>query len=369
MRLARLRFIPFALLAAALIAAAPVTEEPEPPVFAIAQLDALLAPVALYPDSVLAPLLMAAEDPLQIVLASRWAAQPGHAALAGDALAQALAGQDWDPDVKALVAYPGLLTLLDRHLAWTMQVGYAVADQLPAVLDSVRRLRRQAMTTGALHDGGAVALHVSGTAVAIAPTDPGRVALPDTDPKAAYGAWPYAGVTPVRLPGIGTAAATVPAPWRDLAGIDWRRAQVVVDVKDWNAANGDRPPITLSVWHPRPVYAVIGRTDVSLGAPPLPPAGPAGRPAPPSGIPAHAIGRATVSVPAQLVALPVAPAALSAPPQTAPPRAGAVPAALQLAPLPARLQTARASALSDIDAGAETVPFARRGTESRGVTP
>lgn len=366
MRVARLRILPAAMFAAAMI---PAQEEAPPPVFALAQLDALLAPVALYPDPVLAPLLMAAGDPLQIVLAARWAAVPDHARLTGDALAEALTGQDWDPDVKALASYPGLLAMLNRNLAWTMQVGYAVSDQEAAVLDSVRRLRRQAITTGALQDGGTVALHRTGEAVALAPADAAQVTLPDTDPAATYGAWPYHDAAPVRLPGIGLKPASVPETLRNLTAIDWGAGEIRINVKAWNAANPDQPPVTLSVWHPHPVYAVIGRVDVSLGATPRAPAGPVGPPAPPSGIPADAIGRRMVSLPEHLVRQPAAPASLAAEPATAAVPAGASPTALLLAPLPARIETARANALSDIDAGAEAAQFDRRGAESREATP
>nr|MDA8250385.1 DUF3300 domain-containing protein [Rhodospirillales bacterium] len=359
MRRARSPIVLAALLGAAL-APSPGSAQPAPAapdLFAIEQLDALLAPIALYPDAVLAPLLMAASDPLQVVQAARWVAQPEHASLTGDALTDALVGQDWDPDVKALAPFPGLLRLLDENLAWTMQLGYAVTDQTDAVLDSVRRLRRQALATGALADGGPFVVGRTGAAVTIAPADAAAVALPAYDPTAAYGAWPYSSVAPVRLGSVPTGTVAVPQALRGLAGIAWGSFEVVLNVKNWNAVNGDRPPVTLSVWHPHPVYAVTGRTDVSLGALPLPPAGPVGRPAPPSGIPANAIGRTTVAVAAELVRH--AAARRSAAMTALPPAAahagttGARPVALRLAPLPAHVETVRASALADIGAGAQ----------------
>jgi len=389
MRRAFRRSVAAALLAVALAAAPVRAEEGAPALFALAQLDALLAPVALYPDAVLAPLLMAVGDPLELMEAARWQARPEHAALAGADLLAALAHEDWGPHVKALTPFPGLLQMLDANLRWTLQLGYAVSDQPQEVLDSVRRLRRQALATGALDSRPgaadvAISVRHNGAAVVLAPVDPGRIALPTVDPAAAYGTWPYPSVAPVRLDKLSTAPVAVPRPLRDLAGIDWARLEVMVNVAGWNAVNAGRPPVTQSGWRPRPVYAVTGRINVSLGAPPVPPDGPVGRPAPPSGIPANAIGRIIVSVPATLVRPPVGGAALAAAPpsQTTPapslplvataapsPDATAAPpppSPLQLAPLPAHVETVRASALADIATGADVALFARRGDESLG---
>ncbi len=351
-----------------------------PDVFAIEQLDSLLAPVALYPDAVLAPLLMAATDPLPLVMAARWVAQPDHAALTGDALVAALSAEDWDPDVKALTPFPGVLRMLDGNLGWTMQLGYAMANQPAAVLDSIQRLRRQAIATGALGDGPGFTLRRAGAAVEIDAAGDGTFSVPNTDPAAAYGPWPYAAVTPARLrTGDAATAVTVPAALHDLAGIAWARGEVVLDVKSWNAVNGDRPPVSLAVWHPRQVYAVIGRVDASLDARPLPPSGPVGRPARPSGIPANAIGRTMVTVAADLVRRPApqSPGVAAALHQaiitgSRPGATGAQAAALRLAPLPAHVETLKASALSDVGVGAQASVFGERGAESRsaaGATP
>lgn len=350
-----------------------------PDVFAIEQLDSLLAPIALYPDAVLAPLLMAATDPLPLVMAARWVAQPDHATLTGDALVTALADQDWDPDVKALAPFPAVLRMLDGNLGWTMQLGYAMANQPAAVLDSIQRLRRQAIATGALGDGPGFTLHRAGAAVEIDAAGDGTITVPNTDPAAAYGPWPYAAVSPTHLRAGEAAAVTVPAALRDLAGIAWTRGEVVLDVKSWNAVNGDRPPVSLAVWHPRQVYAVIGRVDASLDARPLPPSGPVGRPARPSGIPANAIGRTVVTVAADLVRRPApqSPGVAAALHQaiitsSRPGATGAQAAALRLAPLPAHVETLKANALSDVGVGAQASVFGERGAESRsaaGATP
>jgi hypothetical protein len=353
-------------------AAAAATAPAPADVFAIQQLDALLAPVALYPDTLLAPLLMAATDPLAVVMAARWAARPEHGAPGGDALAAVLAAEDWDPDVKALAAAPAVLRLLDDNLGWTVQLGYAVANQTAAVLDSVQRLRRQAISVGTLAGTDQVTVRHTGVAVVIeAPYG----TVPATgDPAATFGTWPYPGVAPVRLTAADLpAVSSAPAALRDLATFSWPTGEITVNVKAWNAANADRPPISSALWHPRQVAAMTGSVDAGLGARLLPPPGPVGRPAAPSGIPANAIGRQTVTVAAALVRRPVAPAARAAlaaahlpPPAVhAGPVGAAQPIALHLAPLPAHLETARASALSDVTSGADAALFGARGADSR----
>lgn len=341
-------------------------------VFSIEQLDALLAPIALYPDAVLAPLLLASSDPLQVVMAARWTVQPAHASLSGDALATALADEDWDPEVKALAPFPSVLRMLNDNLDWTMQLGYAVLNQPAAVLDSIQRLRRQALATGTLANSAQITVQRAGAAVTIAPASATAMSVPAYDPAAAYGQWPYATVAPVRVSASDTAAAEVPAILRDLCGFAWGSSEIVLNVKSWNAANAGRPPITVSVWHPRPTPAVSGSVDASLGARPLPPPGPVGRPAPPSGIPANAIGRPVVTVSAELVRRPPARVvgssarpALPAATMRQGPIAAAQPVAMHLAPLPAHVETVRATALADVNAGAQAVLFGTRGAESR----
>ncbi len=343
-------------------------------VFAIEQLDALLAPVALYPDAVLAPLLMAATDPLAVVMAARWLARPDHGALGGDALASALAAEDWDPEVKALAAMPAVLRLLDDNLGWTVQLGYAVTNQTAAVLDSVQRLRRQAIAVGTLAGSDQVTVRHLGLAVVI--EAPHGATPPLGDPATAFGAWPYPGVAPVHLTAADPPAAPLPLPpsmLSNLARFSWANGEIEVNVKAWNAANADRPPIFSALWRPRQVAAMAGSVDAGLGARLLPPPGPVGRPAAPSGIPANAIGRQTVTVAAALVRrpLPPTPRATLAAGHTSPPavHAGPVGAAqpigLHLAPLPAHIETARATALSDVTAGAEAALFGLRGADSR----
>ncbi len=114
------------------------------------QLDAMLAPIALYPDDLLVQTLMAATYPVQIVEAARWLQSDNNKDLKGDALANALEPLPWDPSVKSLVPFPQVLEQLDQHLDWTQQIGYAMAMQQQEVLNSAQRLRLQAQETGHL---------------------------------------------------------------------------------------------------------------------------------------------------------------------------------------------------------------------------
>src|SRR5690348_12112462 len=114
------------------------------------QLDALLASIALYPDELLAQVLMASTFPLEVVTAARWVEEPAHKSLSGDALAKALEAEPWDASVKSLVPFPVVLATMNSNLSWLQQLGYAFATQQADVFASVQRLRRQAQASGNL---------------------------------------------------------------------------------------------------------------------------------------------------------------------------------------------------------------------------
>ena len=105
------------------------------PILKAEQLDQLLAPIALYPDALLAQILMAATYPLEIVKADRWLQDPAHANLLGDRLADAIEAEAWDPSVKSLVPFPRILRMMDAELDWTEQLGNAVVAQQADVMD------------------------------------------------------------------------------------------------------------------------------------------------------------------------------------------------------------------------------------------
>src|SRR6201988_613306 len=119
----------------------PTTPPPaRAPTLRAEQLDQLLAPIALYPDALLAQILMAATYPLEIVKANRWLQDPRHAALSGDQLAAALDAETWDPSVKALVTVPQILMMMDANLDWTEELGDALVAQQADVMDTIQRL-------------------------------------------------------------------------------------------------------------------------------------------------------------------------------------------------------------------------------------
>jgi hypothetical protein len=112
------------------------------------QLDSLVAPIALYPDPLLAQVLAASTHPVEIVEANRWL--KANSTLKGEGLTNAAAKQPWDASVQALVAFPGALKRLDENLRWTTELGNAVLDQQSAVMDAVQRMRMKAKSGGKL---------------------------------------------------------------------------------------------------------------------------------------------------------------------------------------------------------------------------
>src|SRR3974377_2592096 len=110
------------------------------------ELEALVAPIALRPDALLAQILMASTYPLEVVQAERWA--KANKSLKGDKLEEAVANQDWDGSVKALVATPTVLSLMNGQLDLTEKLGNAVLAQQADVMDAIQRLRSKAQANG-----------------------------------------------------------------------------------------------------------------------------------------------------------------------------------------------------------------------------
>src|ERR1700741_4447245 len=106
------------------------------------ELDQMLAPVALYPDSLLSQVLMASTYPLEVVQAARWSR--ANAGLRGQDAARAVEPMSWDPSVKSLAAFPQILTMMDEKLEWTERLGEAFLAQPEDVMESVQGLRRRA---------------------------------------------------------------------------------------------------------------------------------------------------------------------------------------------------------------------------------
>jgi hypothetical protein len=279
-----------------------------PQSFNMEQIDALLAPIALYPDSLLTQILMASTFPLQVVTAARWVEEPAHKGLSGDALTKALEAEPWDPSVKSLVPFPQVLAMMNAKLDWLQQLGYAFAEQQADVLNSVQRLRRQAQANDSLQSTPQQVVRAEQQTIIIEPAQPNVVYVPNYNPTTVYGAWPYPAYPPVALPpppgyAFGTALATglafgagvaITAGLWNWARPAWGSGQVNVNVNRYNNINANRSQIRSNVWQAnRPG----GRPAGLAGAP----AGPVGRPARAAGLPAGAIGRQQVSVPRNAV--------------------------------------------------------------------
>jgi hypothetical protein len=155
--------------------------------FGQAELDRLLAPIALYPDPLLSQILMAATYPLEVVEAARWSRR--HPELKGEEAVRAAADKDWDPSVKSLLAFPHLLGRMDENLEWTRALGEAFLAQEPQVMETVQRLRRRAQAAGNLASDERLLVVEEQGALAIQPARSDYVHVPYYDPWTVYGAW------------------------------------------------------------------------------------------------------------------------------------------------------------------------------------
>jgi len=226
-----------ALLLVTLSATGAQAQEQQRAMLPQAELDQMLAPVALYPDPVLSQMLMAATYPLEVVEAARWSA--AHPDLQGDAAVKAAAGEGWDPSVTSLVAFPQVLAWMDENLKWTTAVGDAFLAQQPQVMDTVQGLRVRAQQAGNLRSDDRVAVSQDGTSVVVVPADPQVVYVPYYDPTVVYGTWWWPAYPPffwrpwrgfVARPGavvVWTPGVRVTSGFF-FAGFDWRRHEARV---------------------------------------------------------------------------------------------------------------------------------------------
>jgi hypothetical protein len=149
------------------------------------QLQELVAPIALYPDALVAQILAASAYPTQIVEAQRFLQQNPN--LKGAALGAEVDKQDWDPSVKALTQFPSVLSDLDKNLSWTTTLGDANLNQQSQVMDAIQYMRREAEQAGNLKTTPQQTVTNQGSNVVIQPADPQIVYVPDYDPEFVYG--------------------------------------------------------------------------------------------------------------------------------------------------------------------------------------
>ena len=236
-----------------------------------AELDQLVAPIALYPDPLLSEVLIASTYPLEVVQAERWA--KSNNSLKGEALTAALAKQGWDDSVKALAQVPNVLTMMADQLDWTQKLGDAVLAQQPELMDAIQRLRGRAQANGKLQstkeqtvtvksaapaqggDGQAQEGQAPAQYIVIEPTSPTEMYVPYYDPAVVYGAWPYPDYSPYYFPpppgyyargavaagiAFGSAVAIGHAIW---GNCDWGRRNINVANRNVNINNLDRSNI------------------------------------------------------------------------------------------------------------------------------
>ena len=156
------------------------------------QLHQLVAPIALYPDSLVAQILAASTFPEQVVEADQWV--QAHLDLKGDNLGHAVDQQLWDPSVKALTAFPAVLGNMDKNLSWTSSLGDAYYNQEQDVMDAVQAMRQRAHEAGSLKTTEQQTVTSQDSIIIIEPASPEIVYVPEYDPWVVYGGpiaeWP-----------------------------------------------------------------------------------------------------------------------------------------------------------------------------------
>ncbi|HEX3469834.1 MAG TPA: DUF3300 domain-containing protein [Silvibacterium sp.] len=149
-------------------------------------LDSLVAPIALYPDALIAQILAASTFPTQVVEADRWMQQNKN--LSGAALAQAVDQQSWDPSVKALTQFPSVLDNMSQNLSWTSALGDAYFNNQQDVMDTIQDLRARAKAAGSLQNTPQQTVTTQGQTIVIEPAQPQVVYVPTYNPAVVYGA-------------------------------------------------------------------------------------------------------------------------------------------------------------------------------------
>jgi uncharacterized membrane protein YgcG len=149
------------------------------------QLQQLVAPIALYPDALIAQILAAATYPDQVVEAGRWMQQNKN--LQGNQLAQEVDKQSWDPSVKALTQFPAVLGNMNQNLAWTSELGDAHLNQQQEVSQAIQVMRERAKEAGNLNTTTQEKVRTKGETIVIDPAETDEVYVPQYDPWLVYG--------------------------------------------------------------------------------------------------------------------------------------------------------------------------------------
>jgi hypothetical protein len=230
------------VLVAAQAAQPPLTKE---------ELDQLVAPVALYPDTLLSQVLMAATYPADVADAAKWSA--AHSNVKGDDAVKAVDAQQWDPSVKALVGFPQVLQMMGQKPDWVQKLGDAFLASSKDVLDSAQRLRARAQKAGNLKSNEQQKVVVDTSqptqVIQIQPANPQVVYVPAYNPTVVYGTWPYPSYPPYYMPpppayfpgaalasgiAFGIGVGITASLWSDC---DWHHGDVNINVNKYNNIN------------------------------------------------------------------------------------------------------------------------------------
>jgi hypothetical protein len=213
---------------------------------------------------------MASTYPLEVVEAARWSNDNPTAK--GEALADAMQAQSWDPSVKALTAVPQTLRMMNDKLDWTQQLGDAFLAQQQDVLAAVQKLRAQAQAAGNLQSTPQQVVTVAPAPtdvtvsngprpIVIEPVDPEIYYVPVYDPAVAYGAWNYPSYPPFYWSPPGFAASNVVSFATGVAvgaaiwgGCDWWHQNVIINVTRFNVFNHTNINVTNDTWTHNPEH-------------------------------------------------------------------------------------------------------------------
>ena len=221
----------------------PQAAQPTAAKFSAEQLEQMVAPIALHPDSLLTQIFMAATYPLEVVEAERWLKR--YPQLAGTDLEEALKQEEWDPSVKALCGVPTVLQQMSDNLDWTQDLGDAFLAQKDELLDAVQRMRRKALDAGNLKSTTQQTVTPDDRVIVIESANPDVVYVPTYSPVVVYGAgwyypyWYYPSFYVVPPPGYGFLAFSVGFfwGWGTWSHCDWHHHQVNIDADHFNRFN------------------------------------------------------------------------------------------------------------------------------------
>jgi len=226
------------------------------------EIEQLVAPIALYPDALVAQILMASTYPLEIVQAARWS--KANPKVAGKELEDAMQKQTWDPSVKSLSAFPQVLAMLNDKLDMTQKLGDAFLAQQKDVMDAIQRLRANAHAAGNLNSSKEQKVTVEQqngtTVIKIEPASPEVVYVPVYNPTVVYGPWPYPAYPPYYYYPPGYSSGTVffaftvgifvgNAMW---GGCHWGGGNVYINHNTYN--NFNKTDIKTGDWQHRPEH-------------------------------------------------------------------------------------------------------------------